>query len=166
MLRQNFCFQYLYHPTMCQYCQSKGRVFTESIIELLPILKGHNSVMHGRIWLVYKRNRALMYIQILYKFGKHWIINDDFILFTRSIIAILPILKGHNPVMVFERNQALMYIQLLNKFGKHQIINEDFNLFTRSFIAILPILKGHNPIMHNPVLVFERNRALMYISSY
>ena len=54
---------------------------------------------------------------ILYKFGKHWIIKDDFILFTRSIIAILPILKGHNPVMhegiwpVFERNfRALMDI--------------------------------------------------------
>ena len=58
-----------------------------------------------------------------------------FIVFTRSIIAILPILKGHHPVMheqVFERNWALMYILLLNRFGKHRIINEDYIMFTRN----------------------------------
>ena len=108
-------------------------LFTRSIIAILPILKGNK-----RIWLVFERDRALMFIQLLYKFGKHRIINDDFNLFTRPIIAILSISKGHNPVMhewiwlVFERNRSLMYIQLLNKFGKHQIINEDFIVFTRN----------------------------------
>ena len=113
-------------------------MFTRSIITILPILKGHNPVMHGWICLVFKRNRALTYIQLLYKLGKHRIINDDLNLFTRSIMAILPFLKGHNPViheqiwLVFERNRALMDIQLLNKFGKHGIINEDLIMFTRN----------------------------------
>ena len=68
--------------------------------------------------------------------GKHQIINDDFNLFTMSIIAILPILKGHiipscmDGSGLFSKGTELS----LNRFGKHRIINENCIMYTRNCV--------------------------------
>ena len=119
-----------------------------------------------------ERNQTLMYIQLLVKFSKHRIINDNFIVFTRSFIAILPILKGHNPVtnkwiwLVFEKNGALIDIQLLYKFGKCKITNEDFIVLTRSIIAILTNSRAIIPSCINGPGWFSKGTKLLLISSY
>ena len=45
--------------------------------------------MQGPIWLVFERNRALINIKLLSKFGEDHIVNGATIVFTSSIIAIL-----------------------------------------------------------------------------
>ena len=56
--------------------------------------KGHNPVMQGHIWLVFKRNQALINIELLSKFGEDEIVNGASIVFTSCIIAILTISRA------------------------------------------------------------------------
>ena len=57
-------------------------------------LMGHNPVLHWRIWLVCKRNRALINIELLSKFGEDQRVNGASSVFTSCIIAILTISRA------------------------------------------------------------------------